>query len=101
MADVLERVRPWRIEHPNVAWEPGESIRRFLDGGRPKESLKPLKTLNPPLLNALNRPPSNEIFTDRLHPGHNGLGIKLWFAPIYDTVPELPAQSCERHSGMG
>ena len=30
MADVLEREYDlWRIEHPNVAWEPGESIRDF------------------------------------------------------------------------
>ena len=30
MADVLEREYDlWRIDHPNVAWEPGESIRDF------------------------------------------------------------------------
>ena len=30
MADVLEREYDlWRIDNPNVAWEPGESIRDF------------------------------------------------------------------------
>lgn len=27
--------------------------------------------------------------------GTMGLASSFWFAPIYDTVPELPAQSCE------
>ena len=95
MADVLEREYDlWRIEHPNVAWEP-VSPSEILDGGRLYESPQTAEDFEPTSIEWLNRPPSNKISTDRLHPGHNGLGIKLLVCAIYDTVPELPAQSCE------